>query len=190
MAKKKSGPRRKAGERYPSGKLKAHDGPLPGAAIRRIFDHGRALGLDERVATQVGRLHLLRELTETQVAAAELVGRTYGRFERALGKRRAAKSPSYELGHRGAWAAGSDAEERRARAAFDRLQSLIPVQARPVVEALCVEDIHIIPTHLPDVIRVLDKVAEDFGLLPVEAQERRSSRIRTWRDRHKTLAAS
>src|SRR2546422_10403046 len=97
MAKRRrAGRRAKSGPRYPCGKRgESDDLGRPPIWVRRIFDNAEALGLDPRIATQVGRLHILRALTETQVAAADLIARIYGRYVR-----RSVRSPSYEIGMR------------------------------------------------------------------------------------------
>src|SRR5215467_12671455 len=145
MARKRPGPRAQAGPRYPCGRRKSVGDVRAPTLWRRIKDNGIALGLDRRLGSEVGRLSLLGELTDTEAATAFLIAEIYGRFERYSGKRRTAHSPSYDIG-RGAEPTEDHDHERRARRArkqFDRLQACLPVyppQARTELEQLCCED--------------------------------------------------
>jgi len=136
---------------------------------RRIKDYGVKLGLDRRLGSEVGRLSLLGELTDTEAAAAFLVGEIYGRFERAEGRRRSAQSPSYEIGQGGEPGEMPDQEQRarRARKQFFRLQACLPTYppgGRAVLEQVCCEDRSINSRDLDDLRSMLARVAAEFGL--------------------------
>jgi hypothetical protein len=159
------------GERFPSGDRRDADDARAGTLWRRIVDHGTMAGVDPRLATQVGRLRLLREITDTQAAAADLVGRIYGRYERLKGLYRSTRSPSYQLGAARGWRPDDvdDAEaEAKADAVYRRLLDecipLFPRETRDAIEQLCVEDRHVGALMLPQVRAVLDRVAQEFGL--------------------------
>jgi hypothetical protein len=180
VKRRRAGRRAKSGPRYPCGKRRESDdldGGRPPIWVRRIFDNAEALGLDPRIATQVGRLHILRALTETQVAAADLIARIYGRYEYFHGLRRSVRSPSYEIGMRRAeWAEDRPEETARARDAFLRLQDCFPAAPaalRAAVEQLAVEDRAVSPVHLDGVRAALDRIAGVFGLAPAPAKARR-----------------
>jgi len=137
---------------------------------RRIKDYGVKLGLDRRLGSEVGRLSLLGELTDTEAAAAFLVGEIYGRFERAEGRRRSAQSPSYEIGQGGEPGEMADQEQRarRARKQFFRLQACLPAYppgGRAVLEQVCCEDRSINSRYLDDLRGLLARVAAEFGLV-------------------------
>jgi hypothetical protein len=177
---KRTGRRAKSGPRYPCGKRRAGDegdGARAPALVRRIFDNAAALALDPRIATQVGRLHILRALTETHVAAADLIGRIYGRYEYFHGLRRSVASPSYQIGMRRAESAEDRAEETaRARDQFLKLQDCLPAAPaalRAAVEQLCVEDRAVSPVHLDAIRAILASVAGIYGLAPAPAKARR-----------------
>jgi hypothetical protein len=136
---------------------------------RRIKDYGVKLGIDRRLGSEVGRLSLLGELTDTEAAAAFLVAEIYGRFERAEGRRRSARSPSYEIGQGGEPGEMADEEQRarRARKQFFRLQACLPAYpggGRTVLEQVCCEDRSINSRHLDDLRGLLARVAAEFGL--------------------------
>jgi hypothetical protein len=177
VKRRRAGRRAKTGPRYPCGKRRASDDDSrPPALVRRIFDNAEALCLDPRIATQVGRLHILRALTETHVAAADLVARIYGRYEYFHGLRRSARSPSYEIGMRRAeWAEDRPEETARARDAFLKLQDCIPAAPaamRAAVEQLCVEDRAVSPVDLDGIRAALERIAGIFGLAPSPERRR------------------
>src|SRR3954464_14552321 len=64
---------------------------------QRLAEVAAEYGLDPRITSQIGRLRIRKLLSDTQAAAADLIGRVYGRYERLHGKRRSSCSPSYEF---------------------------------------------------------------------------------------------
>lgn len=169
----KTGRPARPGERYPSGNRKDPDSQRANAVWRRLVEDGELLGADPRLSSQIGRLRLHRELTDSQAAAADLVGRTYGNYERLHGKRRTTRSPSYEFSTGGGRDMPEDADDiayaRDVNETFARLQECIPVfprEARRVIEDLCCEDRHIMPVYLNDVRAVLNRIVEEFELGP------------------------
>jgi hypothetical protein len=96
------GRHRKAGHRYPSGKLKKPTGdPIVPAAWARVRTDAAKLINDDRLASELGRLSFHRELTDAQAAAGFRVAEIYAGYEKAKGKRRSLGSPSYEQEFRG-----------------------------------------------------------------------------------------
>ena len=138
---------------------------------QRLAEQAREFGLDPRLTSQVGRLRIKRLLTDAQAAAADLVGRVYGRYERLHGKRRAARSPSYEFftpalrdrQEDPEWAAQVEADWRR----LQECMPPVPRDARDVVEQLCVENRAVSALQLNAIIyRVLNEVSVAFDLGP------------------------
>lgn len=163
--------------------------PIAPAVWGRIKAEALRGAMDPRLGTEIGRLALHADLTNSQAAAAFRVAEIYGRYEHYKGKRRVTASPSYETGRHGE--AGLAEElmdtatlERRVaaiRAAEREFYALtghpgdpdnfiearrgeIPRAARPVLEALCVADEPINPTLLPQVCALLDHLAMYFGI--------------------------
>ena len=98
----KTGRKPVAGERYASGRLKpvhlrdVHT-PSP-VAVRRTMEAALRIANDPRWGSMVGRLRLMRDLTERQFNAAEAYGRLRGRFDRMMGlPRRSARSCLYDV---------------------------------------------------------------------------------------------
>jgi hypothetical protein len=144
--------------------------PIAPAAWARIRQMVAAGALDPIHATEIGRLSYLGEITASQAAAGFRIAEIYGRYERSIGRRRSARSPSYEIGFGpGAEEVANEVEAARARSAareWARLQDLIPPFppiAKALLEALCVEDHAISQLHLPGVCTLLDRVAAAFG---------------------------
>jgi hypothetical protein len=186
---RKGGRPRKEGARHPGGKLR-QDG-IPPALWRRIRDHGVRLGVDPRVASVIGRLGLLRILSDIEVEVAFRAAEVYGRFETFNNlPRRAAASPSYQTGRGGA---EIDMERltteevnrlhrrmRRARRAFDELQAQFPTPgAREMFERVVVEDMEIPSGMHGDLAVFLRGLAKLWGMVPTE--QGRPGKIRTWR---------
>lgn len=159
------------GARYPSGERRTDD-PRSENIFRRFVELEKTVGLDPRLTSQIGRLRYLKLVTDAQAAAADKVGQVYGRFERTHHKRRHAVSPSYQIGRGRSTHEYDDAEIAAAQADYDAVQDCIPAfprAARAAVEALCVEDCAVPAWQLDDVQRVLDKVAQAFGLAGARA---------------------
>ena len=138
---------------------------------QRLAEQAREFGLDPRLTSQIGRLRIKRLLTDTQAAAADLIGRVYGRYERLHGKRRAARSPSYEFFTPAVrdrdedpdWTAQVEADWKR----LQECMPLVPRDARDVVEQLCVENRAVTALQLNAIVyRVLNEVSVAFDLGP------------------------
>lgn len=159
--------RRKSGERYPSGKLKPNRPaiePFSPALIQRIKRGAKARFEDPRLGSEVGMLLMLGELTAAQAAAAFRIASIYGLFEYHAGRRRSARSPSYDSAHGellldGVAQARRDQRERAAARAFEKLQKEIPHRLRAAVEQLAVEDRAINSLFYPELRRFLDQLA-------------------------------
>jgi hypothetical protein len=184
MGKKKSkgkgkgGRPRKSGERYPGGKLKPQvtqqqaenvvgSSSVSPASVHRIRELGRTFALDPKLGTELGRLLLLERVTTLEAAAGWRIGEVYGRFERQHGKRRAARSPSYELGFRAAGAAAETPDD--AQAPFIALQKKLRIygaRACDAIETLCVDNEPIGPAALQMIVRpILATIGKDhFGM--------------------------
>jgi hypothetical protein len=138
----KPGPRKKPGERYPSGDLKPVIAP---ALWGRIRDLG-----GPQLRSELGRLYLHRELTETQAAAGFLIADIYRCGESA---------ESAERGH--ATTADTREDHRAAaggRMALDRLLSEYAPKLREAVIELCVFNRPVDWTLYPEIRRLLDRV--------------------------------
>jgi hypothetical protein len=143
---------------------------------QRLIENASEVGLDPRITSQIGRLRIQKRLTDTQAAAADLVGRIYGRYERLHGKRRSCCSPSYEF----STGASRDRSEEpewvaQVEADYRRLRDCIPTfprEARDLLEQLCVEDRAISAQALNAIVyRLLNEisVAFDLGPAPVDS---------------------
>ena len=169
---------KKPGPRYPGGQLKAESAGITGTALQRL----RALGSNPLLETQVGRLLFLEELKPIDAQTAFSIAEIYGRYDRALGRRRSAASPSYEVGRgRDVGLAESDSQRARAESAarrFGALQAeikLCPRGVKPALEELCVEDRPCPPGWLPAVKIALDMLAVPLGIRRMRRNERLSS---------------
>lgn len=174
------------GARYPNGERREPHDPRAENVFRRFAELEKTVGLDPRLTSQIGRLRYLKLITDGQAAAADKVGQVYGRFERTHYKRRHSVSPSYQLGRGRSNHEYDDDEIRAAQEDYDAVQDCIPAfprEARDVIEQLCVENCAIASSHLPDVRRVLDKVARAFGLAGARDEERASIAVSTTRRR-------
>lgn len=167
MGKGKRGRPRSERERYPSGQVKPDSAGITTTALQRL----RSLGTLPMLETQVGRLVFLGELTPLQMTTAHLIAEIYGRYDRAMGHRRSAASPAYEVGRgRDTGLYESENERERAKAAkraFGELQAeirLCPRGIKPMLEELCVEDRLCPPYALPAVKIALDMLAVSLRL--------------------------
>lgn len=187
----KKGRNRKQGERYRSGDLRPTGEPLAPAAWQRQLQAARLKIIDPKFGSELGRLQAAKELTATQVTAGERIGEIYGRYERFSGKRRSAKSPSYESGL-GSIGAADDrlSQEERDRMqkiegdAFRAFQALsgymqhFPRDLRAMIEHLCVDDRALNPTRLSEIRQALGHLAEKlFGITSKLKAPRRPSNI-------------
>jgi len=161
------------GERYPSGERREASDPRAENVFRRFTELEKTVGLDPRLTSQIGRLRYLKLITDIQAAAADKVGQVYGRFERTHRVRRHSVSPSYELGRGRSGFEYDDEVIRAAQADYQAVQDCIPAfprEARELIEQLCVDNCAVSSLHLPDIRRVLDKVARKFGLASGEEE--------------------
>jgi hypothetical protein len=167
----KRGRPKKPGKRHPAGQLvQAPESPSV-AAWQRIATDAVKLGLNPLIGTQLGRLGFLDILTPAEVATGFRIAEIYGRYERAIGRRRSVASPSYEMG-RGRDTAAPESEEARERAqdaarAFGALQAemaLAPRGVRGALEELCVEDRPCPPGWLPAVKVALGMLGAALGV--------------------------
>ncbi len=166
---------KKPGPRYPGGQLKAESAGITGTALQRL----RALGSNPLLETQVGRLLFLEDLRPIDAQTAFRIAEIYGRYDRALGRRRSTASPSYEVGRgRDVGLAESDSERARAKSAarrFGALQAeitLCPRGVKPALEELCVEDRPCPPGWLPAVKIALDMLAVPLGIRRMRRSEK------------------
>jgi hypothetical protein len=173
-----------AGPRYESGK---HREPGRGRPIfNRLRDHGRRLGLDPRLWSQLSLLAAEHKLTARQVEAGFTVANIYRAYEKHRQRRRSPQSPSYMR----AWGDPDAAEERmsldmldakerhigstsrrwfRLQEVFKRLPPLVASKARDLIEELCIHD-RVVPAYEMDGVRVLlDHIAKEFD---VQLQDR------------------
>jgi hypothetical protein len=165
MAKGRRGRRRFAGARYPGGRLRPSD-YRSDTQIRRIVEQGLSLGLDPLLGSQAGRLRLQGRLNDRHLALIDYIGRVYGRYEFHAGLRRRTRSPGYEASQQQAGLGAHDEDAARAaRADFLALQQVIPdvpLEARAVIERLCVDDLHVPLSFLPDLIALLERIDADL----------------------------
>jgi hypothetical protein len=165
------------GARHASGGLRETQDPRVENIFRRFVELEKTVGLDPRLTSQIGRLRYLKLISDAQAVAADKVGQVYGRFERMHLLRRFSLSPSYQIGRsdRGRLRPPhehDDAAILAAQADYDVVQDCIPTFPRGVreaVEQLCVENCAVPAWQLDDVRRVLDKVAQAFGLAGAQA---------------------
>ena len=166
----KPGRKRKAGERYPSGQIKP-PGPPP-AQIKRMVAMAARGAADVLLATQLGWLRLEHVITDAQASAGVSFATLVGQHDAVLGlQRRAASSPSYELGFAGvrSWnSPEADAERvatlrRRYDAAVACLQEAGP-RVEQVVRAVCTDDRVPDWVDRPLLLRGLDALARHFGV--------------------------
>lgn len=183
----------KGGPRYDCGRRKPTGDPRGNRDWQFIREHGKRLGADAKLSTEIGRLAFDGQLTDTQVEAAFLVGRVYGEFRQFKRKRSSPASPGY-LRCFGDPDGQEDEEnpsaeplidehdrqreetalERRSRRAERRFEKLTecfgalppgPAQrVRKAIEALCVEDRFITAAEIEEAAPMLDWIASKFGL--------------------------
>lgn len=188
-------------ERYPSGGIKPEDEPRGKAPtlVKRIMDHAVMMGLDARVATILGRMHLEGVLTETEFAAGMLYAEDVGAWERIKGHpSRYTRSVSFDSGY-GRADLDLDALERmdpdaaakiKAKIArrhrkiekrYHRAQDCIPanpILLSTVLEEVCCNDRPVHSLHHPAVKAMLKNLAEKCYRLhaPPEARKKHSNR--------------
>jgi hypothetical protein len=171
VGKGKRGRPKKPGKRHPGGQLVQEPEGPSATAFKRVIDDSVKLSAGALLGTQLGRLGFLKALTPAEVATGFRIAMIYGAYERSIGRRRSAASPSYEIG-RGRDAAAPESEEaieraRMAARAFGALQAeikLCPRNVRAALEELCVEDRACLPGCLLAVRVALGMLAEPLGV--------------------------
>ena len=180
---KKRGPKRKRGRRYPCGKLKlVRANPLDDGASS--FDqavkywgdlkkHVIKLASDQRFGSVLGQLEIYGILTPTQAATGQRYAAIVGRYERLKGFcRRNASSVDFLRGFSSYDPNPRNDEElddlvRRAREDYDKLRLLIPPYpsvAHRIIDEVCCNDRHVESSDYPDLISVLNKLAKGLRL--------------------------
>jgi hypothetical protein len=152
----------------------------PGTKWRRIRDNWedlKKIGMNPDLGTMVGKLFLFEIISARQASAARLYAEVIGRHDRFHGTiRRTVASPAYERGARGQ---DDEIEKRiksgtilqfermakRAKKAWNKLQACIPNdRARCIVEDICLFDKEIDSIYHDDLVKILDRVADKFGI--------------------------
>lgn len=92
----KPGPKKRAGARYPSGRLKPYQADVSPTLVRRMRDMARDNAANPNLGTPIGSLYLAAEITHAQMAAGLEFARLRARYDRAIdAPRRTCASPSY-----------------------------------------------------------------------------------------------
>jgi hypothetical protein len=169
---------RRAGERYPGGKIKPRDaGDMRAPTLwRRIKDGAVKGGAHPYAGTVLGRLSIFGLLTDAEVEAGLRVAEIVGRYEKLSGApRRTCASPAYESGFGFMFEAyeGADASlvkrfegrVRRARRAYEHLLDHIPEGGREALFTVCVEDREINSLLHKDLQMLLRRLAASFGFI-------------------------
>ena len=123
--------------RYPSGKAKP-DNSDPVLRVKQLVEVAkRTMPIFDG---PIGRLHLMKELTAQDVAAADYYVRRRARYDVVMGlPRRSAASPAYEA-HRGApGQIGSDQEISRARSQWEHLWTAMGGDVCAIMDRVCIE---------------------------------------------------
>jgi len=169
----KPGPRKKPGERYPSGDLKPTVAPALWGRVRR--------GGDPQLSSELARLCFNRELTETQAAAGFRIADIY----------RSGDSADSLDDRRGVAAASEPINPRAApdRIALDRLLSEYPPKVREAVIELCVSNRTVDWRLRPEIRQLLDHVARAFAIT-VGKRSKRAWSDKTERRRSITITSS
>jgi hypothetical protein len=182
------------GPRYDCGRRKPQPDDRSNNVWAFVREYAYALGLDERVKTEVGRLSMLKEMTDTQVRAAFLVGRIYGSYERSRRKRRTAASPSYvrsfgdpdgeddplqtdALAAYEREVAKAARRYKKLQRCFDALPPVVARRVRALIEDLCVDNTTIGTANLELAAPMLDWIAEQFGLTKLPASQERGGKV-------------
>src|SRR5271170_1260361 len=145
---RKPGPRKKPGERYPSGDLK----PVIPPALWRRVQSVLNVSNDRRFNSELGRLWLHGELTDTQAAGGRVIACIY----------RNGDSEEEDKDRRHATAAATDVDphaSQRDRKALDGLLSEYPPKLSEAVIELCVFNRTVDWKLRPQIRQLLDDVA-------------------------------
>ncbi len=142
---RKPGPQKKPGERYPSGDLKPVIAPA-------LWGRIRDLSRDQQPGSELGRLCFHRELTDTQAAAGFLIAHIYrsGDSEGSGNERGDATTAAME---------GDPHASQKDRKALDDLLSEYAPKLREAVIELCVLNRTVDWKLRPQIRQLLDRVA-------------------------------
>ena len=181
---------RRAGERYPGGKIRPREeGDVRAPTLwRRIKEGAVKGGAHPYAGTVLGRLSIFGVLADAEVEAGFRVAEIVGRYERLSGApRRSCASPAYERGfgfslegHVLADANLARRFERRvrqARRAYEHLLDHIPERARDALLTVCVEDREINSLLHKDLAAVLRRLAVAFGFAAAPRERRARGRV-------------
>ena len=141
----KRGPRKKPGERYPSGDLKPVVAPA-------LWGRVRDLSGDKQASSELGRLCLNRELTETQAEAGFLIADICRCSDLEESAKECTDAAS-------AATRGDPHATQKDRKAIDALLSEYPPKVREAVIELCVFNRAVDWKLRPEIRKVLDDVA-------------------------------
>jgi hypothetical protein len=152
--------------RQPDGRVRPERPSLSVAQYRREVQAAALGSHDPLIGTQIGRCARLQQITREHLEAGLCLAETYGRYDLAMGCRRTAASPSYEIGRR-ATGAGVDTSERDEDAvgAYDGMMKVLHRCTRGAViltERLCVDDEYLMADEMREVCPVLDLLAGHF----------------------------
>jgi hypothetical protein len=145
---RKPGPRKKPGERYPSGDLKPVIPPALWGRVQNVL----SVSNDRRFNSELGRLWLHGELTDTQAAGGRVIVYIY----------RNGDSEEEGKDRRHATAAATDVDphaSQRDRKALDGLLSEYPPELSEAVIELCVFNRTVDWKLRPQIRQLLDDVA-------------------------------
>jgi hypothetical protein len=188
MAKHFGRPRR-AGERYPGGKIKPREeGDVRAPTLwRRIKDGAVKGGAHPYAGTVLGRLSIFGLLADAEVEAGFRVAEFVGRYERVSGApRRTCASPAYERGFGFSLdkqvladanlARRFERRARHARRSYEHLLDHIPERARDALFTVCIEDREINSLLHNDLQAVLRRLAVVFGFAAAPRERRARGR--------------
>lgn len=187
-------------ERHPGGHVKAQQtvgrAAIAPTLVRRIMDHAVKLANDPRCASQLGRLYMTGQLTDSEFEAALNFAEDVGRWDRAQGMpRRSAKSPGWEMGfgdgrvdltalRRMDTERAAKAEERiklrieKASKALQKALNCIPLNSRSIVHDICCDDLAVNSYYLPRLRQILGDMAKHCYQLNTEVARPRTTKER------------
>lgn len=184
-------------ERYPSGDIKPQDEPKERAfaptLVKRIVEHGRKLGIDKRLGSQLGILHMQGVLTETEFEAGLRYADTVAAYEQSKGHPpRHSRSQGFEFGRKGNSSMDLEAlrrmdpeaaekiedkikrRRRKLEKAYKRTQDAIP-HGHEVLNRVCCDDLHVAAQHhegLKALLRVLAVKCYRLNIAAAEPSKR------------------
>jgi hypothetical protein len=182
---RKRGPKRKPGPRYPCGRRKlvqanplgddaSSDDPLV-RELAEWTESVRKFASDPRQGSELGRLEMEGVLTPAEAAAGQRYANLVGRYEHLVGFGSRHPSSVDYLGGSSPYdpSVRSDEEAddlvRRAKKDYDEARLLIPPYpsaAHRIIDEVCCNDREINPSCYPGLIAVLNKLAKAWGVGP------------------------